>query len=241
MLSGRTGGCPPLDPNHRYVDSALNQIAESLKDLLKTYLPIAKRSFGGKIDIHFAPEAMNLINSYAQIVEGRVDQDKNQFNIYCQTFWEHLMKHSTFNAMVRGELIEMKGEESLHVRPEDVKEAMPPVKFLEDNARMWVPKLGIKQMDLVSEEEILNKMVEALRSFPYGIANYSQWYSKVPMKTIDFIRRKNALIELGRVEEVSKDVLLQEARTDAERMKYYLNEVKVNLPNTKVYRVRERQ
>jgi hypothetical protein len=36
-------------------------------------------------------------------------------------------------------------------------------------------------------------------------------------------------------------VLLQEARTDAEKMKYYLNEVKVNIPNTKVYRVRERQ
>jgi len=131
----------PLSMNSLEVIEVIEDTAGQLISLLRQIVPIARKSYGGKIQVQFHPEAMREINSFAKILEDRVISDPSDVNIYRQTFWEHLAKLATLNAIANLRLAEVGNEIVLNVMPSDISESRSLFDFIERKSTAIIDNL----------------------------------------------------------------------------------------------------
>jgi hypothetical protein len=130
--------------------------------LLKKYNSIVKEK--GEIEVIIDSYTLNSINKLAEEIDKNILMQANDYNIYRQTYWEHLVKMSTINALAQTEPKLINGEISTLMLNKDVF----------DNSKDFFNKLTKHSKEMMDNLDIVKKPREV-----------ETIYEKVELKIIE--------------------------------------------------------
>jgi len=195
----------PLTVNSLEVEQVIENTRDQLKSLQQEYYSIAKNCYGGKIQIHFIPSAMREINAFAKACEDRVISDPSDVNIYRQTFWEHLAKLATINAIANKRLAQVGEEVVLNVIPEDITQVRSLFDFIDRKSISVVDNLEQTQAPVTLHTYYLQRLLNILRQ-NNGRMTESELLAKSCMLREDFDRVFQTLLSTRQIRiEVGED------------------------------------
>ena len=189
----------PFNYERENVFKDIWNLSEKFKDRMIQYRDWSSRLSPYLLDITIMPDAMEIINSFAKTNDDKLLSELNNYNIYKQSYWEHLAKLSMLKSIARDGVKEIRGEYTAIVQKPDVQSAL---KFLDEatkHIKEVIANLGLVDESLKTSRDPIERIYQIIKDAGDKGIKRSLLYRKCGMK-------KSTLEELLRTLEMQEKI-----------------------------------
>jgi len=191
---------PPLDVFRSQIYEKLDEFIEDLTQKMIKYQKSAP------ISVIHLPNVMNRINEYARELDAAVEKEESDYNIYRQSYWEHVTKISALEAIAEGSIREDPNRNLIaDVKKEHLERALDFVAEVTSHMEEVIQSLGAEKKPVVTAEDPLERVYNIIaEGGDKGIARYMV-YRKAKMLADELDEIIATLIQAQRVEVIRKN------------------------------------
>ena len=172
---------PPLHDERENVYTDLWNLTEDITDRMLDYQKKASQFSPYLLDITFHPQAMNMINKYAQENDKKLQNEVTNLNIYRQSFWEHFAKLAMLNAISRDNIVNVAGEWVAFVTLDDARRAKSFLDRATKHSSDIMSRLGSLDEPIQTARDPLERIYQIISSAETGILR-KDLYRKANMR-----------------------------------------------------------
>lgn len=172
----------PLSVNSDNIFSELRLLIDEYKTRMIQYRDWSQLKRPYQINATFVPRAMDYINKYAEKDDYELKVESNLYNIYKQSYWEHLSKLSILRSIARDGVKMIAKEYRAVITLDDIQKAQ---RFLDEatkHSKEIMFNLGRKDEPLRSSRDPLNRIFQLIKESGSEGIQRSKLYRKVNMK-----------------------------------------------------------
>ena len=172
----------PLSIGRDNVFTELRELIDEFKERMVQYRDWSQKRRPYQINASFVPKAMDYINGYAKKDDSKLKEESNLYNVYRQSYWEHLAKLSILRSIARDGVKVLGGEHQAVIMLDDVKKAK---KFLDEStkhSKEIIFNLGRRDEPLKSSRDPLDRVYQLIKETGKTGIKRSELYRKVNMK-----------------------------------------------------------
>jgi hypothetical protein len=191
---------PPLKEKYEDLRKILKEkFAPEFAEKMVELSEIADECKDRKIEIRFIPRVIDSINDYAKKLDADLDREPTNVNIYRQSLWEHLAKLSMLNAIARGRVDLVAGENVVNVTEDDYSKADAFLQEAVKNSDKAILSIAEREQPIRTAEQPLDRVYRIIASAGSGGISRSELHRKTNMISKDLDEILYTLRESGKV------------------------------------------
>lgn len=172
----------PLSINSDSIFDELRTLIGEYKERMIQYRDWSQLKRPYQINATFVPRAMNRINEYAKRDDYELKVESNLYNIYKQSYWEHLAKLSILRSIARDGVKMIAKEHQAIITLGDVEKAQKFLDLATKHSKEIIFNLGRKDEPLKSSRDPLDRVFQLIKETGEEGIKRSDLYRKVNMK-----------------------------------------------------------